>query len=243
MTLLLPEIDEALLLAAERRSRSRRTLWRIRERLSLGRPLVVALALLGASGSVGGLALAGTFDDTPISPQAWVDGQRVQPERAITPAQSAQLEILRRPRVPSDALPGDPSSWTDDPADGSSGANPALSRSAQGLPAGAAWLIPGDGMICVDVRFPIAGGGGTCQPDATVNAGQVLMSGFNDQAPGIQGIAGIVPDGVTTITIAPSNGPAQSVSVHENIYMTEIALGGFTVSFNGPDGPVTMNGN
>ena len=104
-------------------------------------------------------------------------------------------------------------------------------------------LIPGDGMICFDAHFPVAGGGGTCQPDATVNAGQVLISGFNDTAPNLQGIAGIVPDGVTTVTITAANEPAQSLSVYENVYMTEIALGSFTVSFNGPNGPVTLGAN
>jgi hypothetical protein len=245
MTLLIPEIDDALMAAAFRRAHSRRQMFGLirPRRRKLGRPLAVALALVCASGSVGGLALAGTFNDTPISPQAWVNGQRVQPEPAITADQSADLAILRRPRVASDALPGSPSSWTNDPADGSSGADPALSRSAQGLPAGAAWLIPGDGMICFDARFPIAGGGGTCQDDATVDTGRVLIFGFNQSAPNLLGVAGIVPDGVGTVTVTAPDGTTQSVTVHENVYLAEIPLqpGTFSVAFNGPNGPVTLS--
>jgi hypothetical protein len=244
MTLLLPEVDQALFLAAQRRARSRRLPLRLLPRgRRFSRSLVVALVFVSASGSLGGLALAGTFGGTAISPQAWVNGQRVQPEPAATADQSADLAILRRPRVASDALPGSPSSWTNDPADGSSGANPALSRSAQGLPAGAAWLIPGDGMICFDARFPIAGGGGTCQDDATVDTGRVLIFGYNQSAPNLLGLAGIVPDGVGTVTVTAPDGTTQSVTVHENVYLAEIPLqpGTFSVAFNGPNGPVTLS--
>jgi hypothetical protein len=211
----------------------------------LRRPLVLVIVLVGVSGSVGGLALAGTFGGTAISPQAWVSGQRVQPESATEADQSADLAILRRPRVASDALPGSASSWTNDPADGSSGANPALSRSAQGLPAGAAWLIPGDGMICFDARYPIAGGGGTCQDDATVDSGRVLIFGYNQSAPNLLGLAGIVPDGVDSVTVTAPDGTTQSVTVHENVYLAEIPLqpGTFSVAFNGPSGPVTLTAN
>jgi hypothetical protein len=246
MTLLLPEIDEALFLAAQRRARSRRfPLSLLPQGRRLSRPLVVALVFLSASGSIGGLALAGTFAGTAISPQAWVDGQRVQPETAITAAQSADLAILRRPRVATDTLPGSPSSWTDDPADGSSGANPALSRSAQGLPAGAAWLIPGDGMICFDARFPIPGGGGTCQDNATVNAGRMMIFGSNQLAPDMLGIAGVVPDGVDSVTVTAPDGSTQSIPIHENVYLAEIHSqpGTFSVSFTGPNGPVTLTAN
>jgi hypothetical protein len=83
VTLLLPEIDEALMLAAQRRASSRRVplRWmRLRGRgRTISRPLIVAITVLGVSGSLGGLALAGTFNDGTISPQAWLNGQRVTP--------------------------------------------------------------------------------------------------------------------------------------------------------------------
>ncbi|MGA3361331.1 MAG: hypothetical protein ABSD82_04810 [Solirubrobacteraceae bacterium] len=88
-------------------------------------------------------------------------------------------------------------------------------------------------------RFPVAGGGETCQPDATVSEGRMMAVGGNESAPGLSGVAGVVPDGVNTVTITPSNGPAQTVPVHDNVYMAELG-GGFSVSFTGPDGPVTV---
>src|ERR1035438_2386602 len=70
-----------------------------------GRRLLVALALLCVpAGTLGGLALAGTFEGQRISPQRWVDGQRVTSAIAISSAQAADLGILRRPRVASDTL-------------------------------------------------------------------------------------------------------------------------------------------
>ena len=78
-----------------------------------GRRLLVALAVLCVPGTLGGLALAGTFEERRISPQQWVEGRRVAPAVAVAPAQAADLGILRRARVDSDALP--PSSAYDTP--------------------------------------------------------------------------------------------------------------------------------
>ena len=67
--------------------------------------LFVVLAVIGVSGTAGGIAIADSLSTTAINPQAWVNGQRVAPEATIAPDQAADLEILRRPRVASDALP------------------------------------------------------------------------------------------------------------------------------------------
>ncbi|MGA2470546.1 MAG: hypothetical protein ABSG64_07640 [Solirubrobacteraceae bacterium] len=204
----------------------------------LRRPLVIVIVLVGASGSLGGLALAGTFSGGTISPQAWIDGQRVVPETTMTPDQTADLEILRRPRVASDALPAaDVENLTNSPV-AANGPNFDLSRQAQGFTTGAAYLIPGNGMICF-----VAQGGGTCQPDAIVNTGQVLMTGGSVQAPGMTSVAGIVPDGVTQVTLNIDGGGTVITPVHENVYMTSISGGLASVTFQGPNGPVTVNNN
>ena len=206
-----------------------------------GRPLVLVVVLIGGSASAGGLALAGTFNQTAEDPQAWVNGQRVAPEQAIPPDQSADLAILRRPRVASDALSqAQASDYTNTP-DAAYGPNPALSRRAEGFTAGAAFLIPGNGNICFEAHFPVAGGGGTCGSDSEYPAGRVMIFGFNESAPGLIGVAGVVPDGVNMVTVTPANGPVQTLPVHENVYMTEIPHGDFSVSFDGPNGPVSLN--
>jgi len=205
------------------------------------RSLVLAAVLVGASASAGGLALAGTFSQTAENPQAWVNGQRVAPEQAIPPDQSTDLGILRRPRVASDALSqAQIAGYTNTP-DAAYGPNPALSRRAEGFTAGAAFLIPGQGNICFEARYPVAGGGGICGSDSSFNAGRAMMVGFSESAPGLVGVAGVVPDGVSNVAVTPVNGPTQTLQVHENVYMTEVPHGDFSVSFDGPNGPVTLN--
>jgi hypothetical protein len=202
-------------------------------------PLVVAAALVGVSGGVGGLALAGEFDGTAISPQAVVNGGSVQVAPTTTTSQTGDLSILRRSRTAADALPASVDLNTPgDPISGN-GANPALSRRAVGISPGAAWLVPGDGVICFVAQFPIAGGGETCQPDATVNEGRMMLAGIVAPQPGLAGVAGVVPDGVSTVTVTSTDGTTTSVPVHENVYMAELR-GGFSVSFTGPTGTVTV---
>ena len=158
----------------------------------------------------------------------------------MTPDQTADLEILRRPRVASDELPASlVPSFTDNPQAGS-GANPSLSRRAQGFDNGSAWVIPGDGMICFAARTSVTAlGGEGCGSDASVNAGRMMVVGANAASPGLFGVAGIVPDGVNTVTITPTDGSPESVAVHENVYMADVR-GAFSVSFDGPSGPVAV---
>ena len=204
--------------------------------------LFVAVALIGVSGAAGGIAIADSLSTTAINPQAWVDGQRVAPEGTIAPDQTANLEILRRPRVASDALPpGDIQLFTDSPA-AANGASITLSRRAQGITNGAAWLIPGDGTICFVYDNPPAGGGGTCQPDASLTGGGrfPVETGGSMEAPGLTSVAGVVPDGVTQVTLNTSGGTTVAVPVHENVYLATIHGGLTSVTYAGINGPVTL---
>jgi hypothetical protein len=207
------------------------------------RGVVAGIVLTGALASIGGLAAAGTLSGGTISPAAWSTGERVQPEEAPTQDQTADLAILRRPQVSADALtPSEAADLTTTPL-AAYGPNPALARRAQGFSAGAAWLIPANGNnICFEVQYPAAGGGTTCSSDADFSAGREMTIGFSDNAPTLLGVAGVVPDGVSTVTLTPATGPAQTLSVHENVYMAEVPIGNFSVAFTGPNGPVTING-
>lgn len=229
-----------------------------------GRRLLVGIALLCVPGTVGGLALAGTFGGQRISPQQWVDGQRVRPAVAITPAQSANLGILRRPRVASDALlPWDAFSATHTPM-AANGVNPSLSRRAEGFASGAAWVIPGNGTICLIAdnaqglamaseqlapgattpaavaRIPGADGATGCTTDSTAAKGWSAGAGGTRESPGMTFTAGIVPDGVAAVTVSLAGGGSLSLLVHENVYMAEIHGWPSSVSFTGPAGRVTI---
>jgi hypothetical protein len=236
----------------------------------LRRPLVVVIALVGVSGSLGGLALAGTLSGRALSPgiapgtigpQAWVDGQRVTPETAVTPDQ-ASLAILRQfPGATADALP--PyyvHTFTDSPA-AANGVNVSLSRRAYGFSSGAAWVVPANGgVICLvadnaaaltmnmepenngtaapSYRPPGVEGDVSCQAVSTVATGWPLSYGFSSDHPGTTFTAGIVPDGVSQITIGVLDGTATTFAVHDNVWMGEIPGVPDSETFTGPNGPV-----
>jgi hypothetical protein len=208
----------------------------------LQRNLILAMVLVGLSGTAGAIAIAASLSSTAISPQAWVDGHRVTPAVAMSPDQTAHLAILRRPRVASDALPAaDVHVFTASPAAGS-GPNVALSRSAEGLTGGSAWLIPGNGMICFIFNSPPVGGGATCQPNARITTGRfpVLTSGSMN-APGMTALAGVVPDGVAQVTLNTADDPPRTVPVHENVYLATVRGHLTSVMYQGPNGQVTLN--
>jgi hypothetical protein len=245
-----------------RARRSRGTLMRAQSHGWLRRPLVLTIMLLGASASAGGLALAGTFNGGTINPQAWQDGQRVQPEPSTTQDQTA-IEILRRPRVASDALyPYDSQVLTDTPAGGAEGVNVSLSRRVQGLTSGAAWVIPANnGVICLvadnaqalaqdkelgplpSTHVPGAAGITYCAPASEVNTGWDLTYANTSNIPGSDYTAGIVPDGVSQVTVTVADGETASLPVHENVWMGAVPGTPVSVTFNGPDGPVTSSGS
>ncbi len=228
------------------------------------RRLLVAVALLCVPGAVGGLALAGTFDGQRISPQQWVDGQRVPPTVAIAPGQAAELGILRRPRVASDALlPWDAFSMTHTPM-AANGVNPSLSRRAEGFPSGGAWVIPGNGTICLITdnarglamaseqlapgsttpvsvaRIPGAGGVTGCTTDSSAAKGWLAGISGTHESRGVIFTAGMVPDGVAAVTVSVAGRGSLLLPVHENVFMAEVHGRPSSVSFTGPAGRVTI---
>jgi hypothetical protein len=261
--------DELVRVAAHRhprrmaQRRSRVAVMPARSRTWLRRPLVVAIALVGASASAGGLALAGTFSGGTISPQAWVNGQRVTPETQMTPEQTADLAILRRPRVASDALPTEQAQpLTDSPGLGGEGVNPALSRRAQGFDSGAAWVIPGnDGTICLvtdnaqaltmlsepqtpnspPTRVPGANGSAGCATAAVINqSGWWAGYGGTADTPGMLFTAGIVPDGVTSVIVNLVGGATIPLPIHDNVFMGEIHALTSSVAGQGAGSPLSV---
>jgi len=263
MTLLLPEIDEALMLAAQRRARPFPLRWLRLRGLgrSVSRPLVVAITVFGVSGSLGGLALAGTFNSGTISPQAWLNGQRVTPEPAPTRDQTASLAILQRPVAATDALPA---YWvqvlTNTPAGGAQGVNVSLARRAYGFRGGeVAWVMPANaGVVCLvaanaqalqEVSEPasgphthVAGANDvtTCQADSTINTGWPLSYGYGPgDPPGENFTGGIVPDGVSQITIGVVGGATTTFPVYDNVWMGYVPGAPDSESFTGPTGPVS----
>ena len=207
--------------------------------------------MLAAAALAGGIALADTAGGGVPSYAEYAAGQRAQLAGSIAPEQAAALGILSRAQTPTDAIP---QSGVAPLVDGSFvdryGANVALARRADGLTAGAAWVVPGTGAVCLLSASslnadgsPIAGmpGGGVCTTTASVTAGTTYVVSGSRNDPGVEFLAGIVPDGVGSVTVSLADGTTVGIVVHENVYTAAIHGAISEVSFTGPNGPVVLD--
>jgi hypothetical protein len=176
--------------------------WRAR------RTVILAFATtLGATGAA--LAATGVLSSGPVSLAQYQAGEQAGLVSVVPPPQAAAFAILRRPATASDALPA---SMLPDQFIHIYGANPDLARRVQGLPQGAeAWLVPGNGSLCL-----VTNGGASCGPDATlIKYGLAVESGARSEA---QSVTGVVPDGVTSVTMTLANGSQQDTPAVDNGY-------------------------
>jgi hypothetical protein len=214
------------------------------------RLVIAALTALGVFGVIGGaVAATGTLSSPPTE-QQYEAGARTEVASAPSAAQRQALGILRRAQTAGDALPGELSSrlTANERFTGMDGANVALARRAGGV-GGAAWVIPGTGTVCL-AAFSSAdaseGAGklsaASCQQEASAEGGRMYVEAEGASAPGSVFIAGVVPDGVSSVTLGLAGGGSVSVDVHENVYMDQIGGEAADLRFNGPSGPVSVSG-
>ncbi len=252
---LLTELRERVLAGRAREPRRGGRFSRVRPS---GRGFAVAVAALCATAAAGG-AVADTLGGGTISPQQWSAGKRVAPEQTVTPDQTADLGILRRPVTSSDALPSlFAQTFADAPIGGAQGVNVSLARRAVGFGDGsAAWVIPGNaGTICLVAangpamqeasqvqpsvtHVPGADSDVQCEAVTSIDAGWPIGygTGQGDQA-GTVFTAGIVPDGVATVTVTSSGGATTTLPVHDNVWMGQVPGVPQQETFVGPTGPV-----
>ncbi len=201
------------------------------------------LAVVAMMLAVAGVAIAATTGGSPTTFSQYEAGQRAQLASAPDVAQTEAFSILRRARTSADALPAQLSLVLASSGHftGVFGANVALSRRVNGLGStGSAWVVPGSGALCVyatintDPSAPQAGApsGGVCQPDDGATQGDLYVESESDMAPGMDFVAGLVPDGVSTVTLDLADGTHQSVAVTENLYMAEIKGHIATIKFD-----------
>lgn len=119
------------------------------------------------------------------------------------------------------------------------GANTALARNVT-VGAGTATVIPGNGYLCLHaVSVDGQLGGMDCVPTAKAVAGGDLLETGAIGAGG-ELIAGLVPDGVTSVTVNFSDGHTQNVTVTNNVYMVTITQAASSLQFAGPTGTSVM---
>jgi hypothetical protein len=191
--------------------------------------LVVLLAGVGAA-----IATSGRNSPGPVPPRP---GAVIA--SAPDPADLASFGILRRPQAAEDQVPlGLPVALS-----GASGANLQLARRAPSHGDGQAWVVPGRGSMCLISSWPAEhSGGANCVPDAAARGGELVTESASGSAPGSEFIAGLVPDGVGTVTVQLAGGATLTLTVRENVYIAAISGDVAAVSFVGPRGAVRVEG-
>lgn len=198
------------------------------------RTLIVALGVT-VSGTGAALAATGVLSGGPVSIGQYQAGQRAPLAAVIPPAQAAAFAILRRPTNAADALPPSllPAQFV-----GVYGADAALARHIEGLPAGVdVWVVPGSRSLCL-----VGNSGASCGPDATMIDHGLAMSSGSAGNPGAQSIIGLVPDGVGSVTLTLTDGSQRTVAVADNGYAATVQGTVARFAFIGPNGPVSIPG-
>jgi len=194
--------------------------------------LLAALALLIAGATAAAIATRGRPTPGPVPPR---------PGAALTlvpdGADRATFAILRRPTSSADEIPLRlPLALS-----GSSGANLQAARRAAAPGPGEAWVVPGRGSVCLIAAWPAQhAGGSSCVPDAAAARGALYVSSGSARTPGVDYLAGLVPDGVRAVTVLLPGGLGTRVGVHENVYVVAVPGNPLAVIFAGPHGPVTV---
>ena len=188
--------------------------------------LITTVCLVGLLALISGAVALGTSNNTTSVPP----GPTSPTATTIESSDLTAFGILRREQTATDHVP----SSAEVVFSGASGANLALARRAEGLTEGEAYVVPGKGSVCL-----IAGEGAGCTTNAAAAAGKLVLVSGGDKSPGTETIAVLVPDGVSTVSAHLSDGSAQSVAVHENVYLARISGSVTATSFTGPSGPTT----
>jgi hypothetical protein len=162
---------------------------------------------------------------------------------AGAPALANVFGVLAQPRRASDSL-GTAASGQDIRAGlAVHGVDPAQARLMRSVSGWGAWLVPGDGVVCLHASPMTNAAGGSACPFASQGADgfNLTISGGAGGADAIPAgsvlVAGVVPDGVRTVQVAFKNGDEQTLNVTRNAYMAVLADNAVSVSYTDANGP------
>jgi hypothetical protein len=202
---------------------------RVRRRVRSTPPL--ALAATAGVILAGGVAVALSAEPTRLpGPSATA---QPSPASTVEPALTDAFGLLRRVRTAADVVPGDIPVVLS-PA---SGANLALARRVAGPEGTEAWVIPGNEAACILAQASRYGlGGAVCNPTAGARAGQLDVQSASNRLPGAELVAGLVPDGVSSVQLTLAGGGTASVPVRENVYLAVVRGAVASISARGAQG-------
>jgi hypothetical protein len=183
-----------------------------------------ALAVLIASAVVAGAAATlMAHSGSPPAPTAPQPARSVVPEiHAVPASEAAAFTILRRPQSAGDLF------RQMHAGAGPFGADPKLARTAL-APANPSTIVPrlisvvpARGAVCLRILETVRAAQWWCLPIAQAVRGR-LIAAFLPPAPrpvaaSTQYVIGLVPDGVSSVTIRSAGGIGHKVTVRRNVY-------------------------
>jgi hypothetical protein len=196
------------------------------------RRILITGACLGASVLAGG-AIATAGDDPAPDPVPETQQATADPVTTVQSDQAQEIRQLRRDRTSDDSMPAqwDQKIAEGDGADQTWGANPDLSRRT----APGTWIVPGDGYVCVANATPGEGAlGFGCATPEDVERGLLAPSDVDENGNGV--LTGVLPDGVTEVTLVDKDGSTRTAPVERNTYRVAIDANLKEVRFTDPDG-------
>jgi hypothetical protein len=190
-------------------------------------PLATAsAAVVGLAGV--GIAVAATVSGG-VTPAQFNQGQRAQPATSVPAAAASSFSVLGSSVTSSDALPSAyVASHQNSALVGELGANLKLAHLVPGVTDGAVWVVPTDSGVCLIVsqynNGQITGAGCTTEK-AAANGKIVFQAGGSTQSSAGEFIAGLVPNGVSSVSLVLANGETTSLPVHDNVYTAHVTSG------------------
>jgi hypothetical protein len=156
-----------------------------------------------------------------------------RPTLSVVSAEQAQsFAILRRPQIERDRLPNSHREMFEGGLTGRCGLNPELARRAV-TQLGDMWVVPGSGYIALVV------GGMVCnRTEIAARQGMVTWTSDSDALRDL--VHGLVPDGVSGVSLLAANDASTTVAVTDNAYGTVLNGHLRSVRFSGPTGTVVL---
>jgi hypothetical protein len=163
--------------------------------------------------------------------------QTAQTVQAVEASLAGSFAVMRRQLRASDSVPGSiPVALSQ-----SSGASLALARRVPSEAGIEAWVIPGRDTACILAVQPEHGlGGAVCTSAAAAAAGELNVQAANSSLPGVELLAGVVPDGVSSVGLHLADGGAATLPVREDAYVTLVHGAVNSIGASGPSGPLTI---
>jgi hypothetical protein len=146
------------------------------------------------------------------------------------------MAVLDTPRTSSDAMPAEVAESIDE--DAQFGIDPDLSRESIATLSNSLYVVPGNDHVCASLTLG-DGANISCLETSDVAAGVAGPTTVSLPA-GVIGIYGVVPDGVTSVTVETGVSSSSSVAVEDNAYFTALPAGTVLrgLSYTGPSGVV-----